>query len=298
MKDQILKIAGVKSEKEFYKKYPSEEAFMKVHGKAFKKAAMGASMVKKQLTQLTDFSNPPQAQFGIGLNPTGTPLGGSPMGGTDWTMGANVPITGAVGAPTLPGGNAAGMYQVSDFDRQGIQKDIMSTMGNKSSKFDLLGKLGGWEGIGNMAGGVIQGIQGEKNWKAQKKASEAAKNISALTLRASRSRPSDPIKHYHYRPDQDPIVDSQLSPKGYAQNTNSDPLQARDGMEIGGNLTEIQNMYNPGDLYSNLGYEPLNYSDNVKQFFYTIRYNLDKLELLVDDEMWHLPKYRELLYTK
>lgn len=41
MKAQILKIAGVKSEKEFYKKYPSEEAFMKKHGKEFKKAQMG-----------------------------------------------------------------------------------------------------------------------------------------------------------------------------------------------------------------------------------------------------------------
>ena len=55
MKDQILKIAKVKSEKEFYKKYPSEEAFMKAHGKAFKKAAMGKTMVQEQLTQLTDF---------------------------------------------------------------------------------------------------------------------------------------------------------------------------------------------------------------------------------------------------
>jgi hypothetical protein len=64
MKDQILKIAGVKSEKEFYKKYPTEEAFMKAHGKAFKKAAMGKSMVAQQLTQLTDFANPPQANVG------------------------------------------------------------------------------------------------------------------------------------------------------------------------------------------------------------------------------------------
>lgn len=64
MKDQILKIAGVKSEKEFYKKFPTEEAFMAKHGKAFKKAAMGKSMVKKQLIQLTDFANPPQAQVG------------------------------------------------------------------------------------------------------------------------------------------------------------------------------------------------------------------------------------------
>ena len=64
MKDQILKIAGVKSEKEFYKKYPTEEAFMKAHGKAFKKAAMGKTMVAQQLTQLTDFANPPQAEIG------------------------------------------------------------------------------------------------------------------------------------------------------------------------------------------------------------------------------------------
>ena len=44
MKAQILKIAGVKSEKEFYKKYKTEADFMKVHGKAFKKAQVGASI--------------------------------------------------------------------------------------------------------------------------------------------------------------------------------------------------------------------------------------------------------------
>jgi len=41
MKAQILKIAGVKNEKEFYKKFPSEEAFMKKHGKQLEKAANG-----------------------------------------------------------------------------------------------------------------------------------------------------------------------------------------------------------------------------------------------------------------
>jgi hypothetical protein len=64
MKDQILKIAKVKNEAEFYRKYPTEEAFMKAHGKAFKKAAMGAKMVNDQLHQLTDFGNPPTAQVG------------------------------------------------------------------------------------------------------------------------------------------------------------------------------------------------------------------------------------------
>lgn len=51
---QILKIAGVGSEAEFYKKFPTEEAFMKVHGKAFKKAMSGARMKKADDgTQLT-----------------------------------------------------------------------------------------------------------------------------------------------------------------------------------------------------------------------------------------------------
>ena len=37
----MLKIAGVKTEAQFYKKFPSQEAFMKVHGKEFKKAQVG-----------------------------------------------------------------------------------------------------------------------------------------------------------------------------------------------------------------------------------------------------------------
>ena len=37
----MLKLAGVKTEAAFYKKYPTQEAFMKVHGKAFKKAQIG-----------------------------------------------------------------------------------------------------------------------------------------------------------------------------------------------------------------------------------------------------------------
>ncbi|MEN8897599.1 MAG: glutamine synthetase type III, partial [Nonlabens sp.] len=40
------------------------------------------------------------------------------------------------------------------------------------------------------------------------------------------------------------------------------------------------------------------YCDEVKPFFDEIRYHCDKLELLVDDEMWPLTKYRELLFTR
>lgn len=40
------------------------------------------------------------------------------------------------------------------------------------------------------------------------------------------------------------------------------------------------------------------YHDNVLPYFETIRYNVDKLELIVDDEMWALPKYREMLFIR
>jgi glutamine synthetase len=39
------------------------------------------------------------------------------------------------------------------------------------------------------------------------------------------------------------------------------------------------------------------YHDNVLSYFDIIRYHVDKLELIVDDQMWPLPKYRELLFT-
>ena len=40
------------------------------------------------------------------------------------------------------------------------------------------------------------------------------------------------------------------------------------------------------------------YCDNVKAYFDEIRYHADKLELLVEDELWPLPKFRELLFTR
>ena len=42
----------------------------------------------------------------------------------------------------------------------------------------------------------------------------------------------------------------------------------------------------------------LAYHDTVFPYFDQIRYNADKLELIVDDEMWSLPKYRELLFIR
>ncbi|MEP3211303.1 MAG: glutamine synthetase III [Maribacter sp.] len=40
------------------------------------------------------------------------------------------------------------------------------------------------------------------------------------------------------------------------------------------------------------------YAENVKPYFDEIRYHCDKLEQLVDDQVWPLTKYRELLFIK
>jgi glutamine synthetase len=40
------------------------------------------------------------------------------------------------------------------------------------------------------------------------------------------------------------------------------------------------------------------YCNKVKPYFEKIRYHVDKLEMLVDDQLWPLPKYRELLFIK
>ena len=42
----------------------------------------------------------------------------------------------------------------------------------------------------------------------------------------------------------------------------------------------------------------LAYENKVKPYLEEIRQHIDKLELIVDDEIWPLPKYRELLFTR
>ena len=42
----------------------------------------------------------------------------------------------------------------------------------------------------------------------------------------------------------------------------------------------------------------LAYESKVKPYLQEIRTHIDKLELVVDNELWPLPKYRELLFTR
>ena len=204
MKAKFLKIAGVKSEKEFYKKYPTESAFFKAHpeAKELKKAQMG-------------FGN---------LLPVGNAISGA------------------------------------------LNKDTSGNLfQNPFSKGNLPGTIGSLSGI-------VGGIQGIGAAKRRTKDIEAMAKLSDLQLRAAGTR-EEPVRRKRNGPEMYAARPDQLFPSqgtnydaGFAVGKHGATIKAQDGMQIGGNLTEIQNMYNPGDLYSNLGYEPLSESDVVKQY--------------------------------
>ncbi len=65
--------------------------------------------------------------------------------------------------------------------------------------------------------------------------------------------------------------------------------------------TKVDEMVEERKVANNLEHsdaKATHYCEKVKPYFDTIRYHVDKLELLVDDEDWPLAKYRELLFLK
>ena len=232
MKDQILKIAKVKSEKEFYKKYPTEEAFMKAHGKAFKKAAMGSKMVNDQLHDLTSWDNPPMAQGGIDLSP--------------------VKSFQSPGMPTMAGLNA----KLSDpgFQQQAIKNVEASAPG---AGFDFAGA--GMAALGALPG-IIAGAEAIGAQKKGIKKANQASQLSGLAAQAAGMR--ERVERKYVRPEDALVQPGQL---GNPYGTGTNYLAAENGTMIGGNPTEIQNTYAPtGNIYQDLGFEPL--EETYKQY--------------------------------
>ena len=67
---------------------------------------------------------------------------------------------------------------------------------------------------------------------------------------------------------------------------------------INSGVTNLINQRKEANLIEDAEAKAESYCHKVKPYFDTIRYHCDKLELLIDDEIWPLPKYRELLFTK
>ena len=110
---------------------------------------------------------------------------------------------------------------------------------------------------------TIQNVKRFTDALEQRKKAKVFKNVSEIVKEAATSKPDMPKRKY-VRPEDNLLSPDQSSFQSFG--TGYDILgMAREGMQIGGNLTEIQNMYNPGTLYDGLGYEPLEDSQ-MKQY--------------------------------
>ena len=67
---------------------------------------------------------------------------------------------------------------------------------------------------------------------------------------------------------------------------------------INGGITDMINARKKANKIEDSEKRAIAYCDQIRPYFEQIRYHCDKLELLVDDEIWPLTKYRELLFTR
>ena len=67
---------------------------------------------------------------------------------------------------------------------------------------------------------------------------------------------------------------------------------------IKSDIDEMVNARKTANKIEDLRDKAIEYDEKVKPFFQAIRYHVDKLEQLVDDSLWPLPKFRELLFIK
>ena len=66
---------------------------------------------------------------------------------------------------------------------------------------------------------------------------------------------------------------------------------------INSDVTRMTDERRTANLLEDFEQKAHDYCNKVKPLFDSIRYHCDKLELLVDDEIWPMTKYRELLFT-
>ena len=63
-------------------------------------------------------------------------------------------------------------------------------------------------------------------------------------------------------------------------------------------LSRLMEAKSAADSIDDAGQRAEAYADQVKPLFDDVRASIDKLEGLVDDKIWPVPKYRELLFLR
>lgn len=270
MKSKFLKIAGVKSDKAFYKKYPTEAAFFKAHPEAkkeIKKAQYGTSAMlsfAQSMQNLPDMQTMMQGQ----MQSPGVNAGMFPSGNQPQTSG---PM------------NAPGSYNSWDIDNNGINDIMQGPQNNplnsepidynkqymnmsladeklqpptQDSNTDVM------KGSMDIFGKLIGAGKARKKQKEILNKARTWANVSNVVKDAAISNAyAEKPKNTWIRPD-DPNQIFNTSQLTNAKGVGTNPL-ARNGIRLqnGGNATEIQNTYAPE-------YEPLYNIDQQKSYAY------------------------------
>jgi len=190
----------------------------------------------QKLQQLTDFGNPPIAQFGdeFGL--------GSVYGQPTYDA-----ATSAVGGINP---NAKTPYQAATGKGGGLMAGLNKFAGKASPYV-------------NSAMDVVEGISMIKQQKEAKREAKQQAELTGLFSQAANTRPEQ-IERQYVRPEDMMIQPEQMFPS-YGVGTN---VLAENGAMIGGNPTEIANTFAPDTIYTDMGYEPLNDSDRLKSYYH------------------------------
>ena len=267
----MLKIAGVKTESAFYKKFPNQEAFMKVHGKEFKKAQTANAIDKAQQGITQGFGQTPKFQYQDTFVP-----------GNNYTPGNFNPIDTSI--DTMSGFTHKDSFANQNYGDQWIKNNPIPEKGTGQISNRVFAEdKSVTKGLGtkdysknqtltmpyaNSAMDVIQGVsmlKGEKQIKNQAKQNSLVTGIQA---NAAESRDADiPRQRQDYTNRErnafmHPITGEELFPvNGVGTN-----VLAQNGSQIQDNDTEIQNTFDPYDIYDDGGYEPLNDSEQVKTY--------------------------------
>jgi hypothetical protein len=261
MKAQILKLAGVKTPEELYAKYGTEAAFMKVHGKAFKKAQYGATLDKNNNGVLDNLE--PMNMNAIGQTQNWADTQG--YGNQQMNLGNQQNAFPKPQISKEPDFEPIGHINNPGF---GKKQQRASDAYHNQLPFDIIGddspeKENGLDVAGNIMGavtGIKNAFDAHKAAKEQTKKMQTWAKVSDVQKRAGISNAfAEKPENQWFRPDDITNIHSaseQYNPLG----RGSDAITQNGGVFQGGG--EIQNTFAPGTLYDDLGYEPFDESNN------------------------------------
>ena len=89
-----------------------------------------------------------------------------------------------------------------------------------------------------------------------------------------------------------------IDKKGYKAQLNLVEIVSEHIQGINDNVEDMIEARKHANNTEDMHKRALKYCHEVKPFFDKIRYHADKLELIVDDQLWPLPKYSELLFMR